>query len=138
MARIVASVWLAVNFAGTVTTAEVTFSSSGKLHLTEQGEIADCLLYKGKSNAFSIRVYDEAGNTHPCFPNTFTIIQGFDIGSAVLPYSIGIEVWNSSKGVALFTPIKGLEKNQDLPRHGAAADGRGHRICGTRGHSAGV
>lgn len=96
--------------------------SSGKLHLTEQGEIADCLLYKGKSNAFSIRVYDEAGNTHPCFPNSFTIIQGFDIGSAVLPYSIGIEVWNSSKGVALFTPIKGLEKNQDLPATGVITE----------------
>ena len=96
--------------------------SSGKLHLTEQGEIADCLLYKGKSNAFSIRVYDEAGNIHPCFPNSFTIIQGFDIGSAVLPYSIGIEVWNGSKGVALFTPIKGLEKNQDLPATGVITE----------------
>lgn len=92
--------------------------SSGKLHLTEQGEIADCLLNEGKSNGFSIRVFDGVGNTYKCFPNSFSIIQGFDIGNAILPYSIGMEVWNSNKGVAVFTPIKGLEKSQDLPATG--------------------
>lgn len=92
--------------------------SSGRFKLTYQGDVIDCYLVENKSNSFSVTVYDEFGNVVPCEPNIFTIIQGSKIGSAILPYNIGIEVWNDVKEKAVFRAIKGLEKNKTLPAIG--------------------
>lgn len=92
--------------------------TSGKLPLNAQGEIAECQLLEGKPNAFNVRVFTSGGVNLPCLPDSISIIQGMDIGSAILPYSIGIETWNPEKKVAVFTAIKGLEKNQNLPATG--------------------
>ena len=92
--------------------------SSGKLALTATGDAVECILKEGRANAFSIAVYDETGNKLPCFPNEFTIIQGSQVGSATLPYNIGIEAHDTVMDRDVFVPLKGLEKNQSLPAVG--------------------
>ncbi|RMD76802.1 Hsp70 family protein [Candidatus Dojkabacteria bacterium] len=92
--------------------------SSGKITISEQGEIVEVKLNEGKANAFNVFVYDELGNLIPSEPNEFTIIQGSKVGSATLPYHIGIEVKSKSSGKVIFRPIRGLEKNQTLPATG--------------------
>ncbi len=92
--------------------------TSELFELTERGDVVDCLLQENKSNSFMISVFDEMGNPIPCAPNEFTIIQGSKIGSATIPYNIGIEVWNEETGKAVFKSIKGLEKNKTLPATG--------------------
>lgn len=92
--------------------------SSGKFSLTEQVDVIECYLVEGKSNSFEVVVYDEQGNVVKCSPNNFTIIQGAKVGSAILPYNIGIEVWDDVRDKAVFKSIKGLEKNKPLPATG--------------------
>ena len=53
-----------------------------------------------------------------CQPDTFTIIQGSKIGSATLPYFIGVEVKRRKDGRLIFTSANGLEMNQSLPAKG--------------------
>ncbi|MBP3763447.1 MAG: Hsp70 family protein [Bacteroidales bacterium] len=92
--------------------------SSGKLALTATGDAVECVLKEGRANAFAIAVYDETGNKLPCFPNELTIIQGSQVGSATLPYNIGIEAKDEVMDHNVFVPLKGLEKNQSLPAVG--------------------
>lgn len=92
--------------------------SSGKLALTATGDAIECVLKEGRANAFAIAVYDETGNKLPCFPNELTIIQGSQVGSATLPYNIGIEAKDEVMDHNVFVPLKGLEKNQSLPAVG--------------------
>ena len=92
--------------------------SSGKLALTATGDAVECVLKEGRANAFTIAVYDEIGNKLPCFPNELTIIQGSQVGSATLPYNIGIEAHDAVMDRDVFVPLKGLEKNQSLPAVG--------------------
>lgn len=92
--------------------------SSGKLALTATGDAVECVLKEGRANAFVIAVYDEIGNKLPCFPNELTIIQGSQVGSATLPYNIGIEAYDSLRECNVFIGLKGLEKNQALPAVG--------------------
>lgn len=92
--------------------------SSGKLELNEIGDVVECQLMEGKSNSFSLIVYDEKGSVVPCFPNEVNIMQGIVVGSAVLPYNIGIEIRNRLRSRDVFTPLKGLEKNQPIPAVG--------------------
>lgn len=94
--------------------------SSGKMALTATGDAAECPLKEGRANAFTLSVYDELGNTLPCFPNELTIIQGSQPGSATLPYNIGIEARDEVMDRNVFVPFKGLEKNQSLPAVGVA------------------
>lgn len=101
---------------------EVTYGdgswSSGKLALTATGDAVECLLKEGRANAFTVVVFDDLGNKVPCFPNELTIIQGSQVGSATLPYNIGIEARDEVMGKNVFVPLKGLEKNQTLPATG--------------------
>lgn len=92
--------------------------SSGKVELNEIGDVVECQLMEGKSNTFTLVVYDEKGSVLPCFPNEVNIMQGIVIGSAVLPYNIGIEVHDGLRSKDVFTPLKGLEKNQPIPAVG--------------------
>lgn len=92
--------------------------SSGKVAVDEIGDVVECLLNEGKSNAFSIIAYDDKGSTLPCFPSEINIIQGIGVGSAPLPRFIGIEAHDSENGKDVFVPIKGLEKNKQLPAVG--------------------
>lgn len=92
--------------------------SSGLIDLTEKGKLVSCILMENKPNCFFVNIYDGLGNKYKSFPSDFTIIQGSVVGSAVLPYHIGMEVWDSNKSIAIFKPIKGLEKNMPLPAIG--------------------
>lgn len=92
--------------------------SSGKIEINELGDVIECLLNEGKSNAFNIIAYDEKGSVIPCFPTEINIIQGTVVGSAILPRNIGIEARNEEKGKDVFVPLKGLEKNKQLPAIG--------------------
>lgn len=92
--------------------------SSGRSLLKAKGSLFECLLIEGKANSFSISAFDEMGTQVPCFPNELSIIQGSKIGSAILPYNIGIEVYDDEKKKSCFSSIKGLERNQALPAVG--------------------
>lgn len=92
--------------------------SSGKVEINEIGDVIECQLMEGKSNSFAIVAYDDKGSTIPCFPNEVNIMQGIVVGSAVLPYNIGIEAHNTIQDKDVFVPLKGLEKNQPIPAIG--------------------
>lgn len=92
--------------------------SSGKLEINEIGDVVECQLMEGKANSFTIVAYDEHGIVLPCFPNEVNIMQGIVVGSAVLPYNIGIEVHETTLGKDIFMLLKGLEKNQSIPATG--------------------
>jgi len=92
--------------------------ASGKVPLNEMGDVVECQLLEGRANSFTIKVYNDSGNELPCFPNEITIIQGSKVGSATLPYHVGIEAHDVDRNIDVFVPVKGLEKNQQLPATG--------------------
>lgn len=92
--------------------------SSGKIRIDEIGDVVECLLMEGKSNVFTIVAYDDKGTSIPCFPNEVNIMQGIVVGNDVLPYNIGVEVYDRSLDKDIFILLKGLEKNQPIPAIG--------------------
>lgn len=92
--------------------------SSGRTVIDTKGDVIEVNLSEGKSNMFSIFVYDEQGNQLPCFPTEIVIIQGTKIGNATLPYNIGVATWDTHKEKAVFSVLQGLEKNKPLPAIG--------------------
>ncbi|MBQ3657848.1 MAG: Hsp70 family protein [Bacteroidales bacterium] len=92
--------------------------SSGKTEINEMGNVIEANLLEGKTNAFTINVYNSKGDQLPCFPSEITIIQGSKVGAAPLPYNIGIAVWSDNKQKAVFREAKGLEKNKPVPAVG--------------------
>lgn len=92
--------------------------SSGKVEINEIGDVIECQLMEGKANSFAIVAYDDKGNSINCFPNEVNIMQGIVVGSAVLPYNIGVEAHDSNRNKDVFVPLKGLEKNQPIPAIG--------------------
>ena len=92
--------------------------SSGRVDIDNNGRVVEVQLEARKPNSFSIISYDDKGNAVPCFPNKFVIIQGTKVGNAVLPYHIGISVWDEAKSDGVFQPFVGLEKNKLLPAVG--------------------
>lgn len=90
--------------------------SSGKKLIGEKATIVDVLLVEGRSNSFEINVYDEAGNKLECQPHQFSILQGIGVGNmSTLNYNIGIGRWFQTEEKDLFQPVKGLEKNKNIP-----------------------
>lgn len=92
--------------------------SSGRIEINTIGEIVEVKLIEGKTNVFDISLYDDKGNLLECEPSSFSIIQGSKIGSATLPYNIGIEIKDKITGKVLFRTLKGLEKNKSIPATG--------------------
>lgn len=92
--------------------------SSGNIEINAIGEIVTVQLEKGKSNAFSVFLYDSNGNKLECEPSSFNILQGSKGGSAVLPYNIGIEIQDRNTGKLEFRTVEGLEKSKQLPATG--------------------
>lgn len=93
--------------------------SSAKTRI-EHADIIDIVLVAGRPNSFEIRVTDERGNTLPCEPAAFTIIQGLQAAKATLPRTVCIESVQSGTGFAKLAALEGLTKNVSLP-----AEGRG-------------
>lgn len=92
--------------------------SSGKKEIGSLGDVVEVALMESKPNMFSVLAYDKQGNKIKCFPSEITIIQGSKVGSAPLPYNIGIEIFDTVKGRPVFASLKGLEKNKPLPAIG--------------------
>lgn len=98
--------------------------SSGRMEVTPQGRVATIQLEKGRANTFWVRACDRMGNSVKCLPEQFVVQQGTKVGSAVLPYHIGISVWDEHKHDGVFLPLTGLEKNKPLPAVGLLRDRR--------------
>ena len=96
--------------------------SSGKTEVDFTGNVIEINLLEGKPNSFNVAAYDDKGDSVPCFPNEITIIQGAKVGSAPLPYNIGIAIWGNNKKRGVFKMAKGLEKNKPLPAVGVIND----------------
>lgn len=92
--------------------------ASGKVEIDKTGNVVEAQLLESKPNSFTILCYDDRGNQIPCFPSEITIIQGTKVGSATLPYNIGIARWDSVKKRGVFQMAKGLEKNKPIPAVG--------------------
>ena len=98
--------------------------SSGKLEIDGQGRVITVQLKQSCPNSFTINLTDSMGNVLPCYPSEFVIIQGTKVGDAVLPYHIGISVWDEQKADGVFMPFTGLEKNKPLPAVGVVRNRR--------------
>ena len=96
--------------------------SSGNVEINTIGEILTVQLEKGKSNAFSISLFDDKGNKLECEPSNFNILQGGKGGSAVLPYNIGIEIQDRNTGKLQFRTVEGLTKSKQLPASGTMSN----------------
>lgn len=83
----------------------------------DKGGLLIAELLPGCPNTFVVSA-SVNGVATPCFPSELTIIQGSKAGSAILPYNIGIEVYNPRKDRRVFTSLTGLEKNRPLPASG--------------------
>jgi molecular chaperone DnaK len=92
--------------------------SSGKVEINTIGEVVEIQLNEGKTNVFEVVLFDEKGNNLESEPSSFSVIQGSKIGSATLPYNVGIELKDKTTGKVRFKTIKGLEKNQSIPAVG--------------------
>lgn len=92
--------------------------ASGKIAVNEIGEIFEAKLNEGKPNLFKVLVYDEAGNRIAAEPDNFTIIQGSKVGTATLPYFIGVEIKRRQDEKLVFHSLTGLHVNQPLPATG--------------------
>lgn len=92
---------------------------SGKNQLTDKPIVIEVLLNEQTSNVFNIILTDDKGNNIPCEPSQFSILQGIDIdGRSNLPLNIGIEIYDRLLNEDVFTPVKGLEKNNRIPATG--------------------
>lgn len=92
--------------------------SSGKVEINTIGEVVDVQLVEDKTNVFDVILYDSKGNILDGEPGSFNIIQGSVVGSATLPYHIGIEIKDRQSGKIVFSTVEGLEKNKSLPAKG--------------------
>lgn len=92
--------------------------SSTKVEVNRVGEVIEISLLESRANSFEVVAYDNKGNTVPCFPSEFSVIQGSKVSSAPLPYNIGIAIWDNHRQKAVFKMAKGLEKNKPLPAVG--------------------
>jgi len=92
--------------------------SSGKMEISKMGEVIELKLISGKANLFDITLFDEKGNQIVCEPNSINIIQGSKVGSAILPYHIGIEAKSRMTDKPGFTALVGLGKTSSIPAKG--------------------
>ena len=87
--------------------------------IEKMGGLIEADLLPDQTNIFRL-VATIGGKPVGCSPSEIIIMQGKRIGSAILPYNIGIEVFNPKTGKSVFTAMTGLEKNRSLPAKGAA------------------
>ena len=85
--------------------------------ISAQGGLIELDLVPKQPNTFRIVAYVNDVEVK-CFPSELTIVQGTRAGTAILPYNIGIEVYNPKKNKCVFTAFTGLEKNRPLPASG--------------------
>ncbi|GHT65000.1 hypothetical protein AGMMS50239_23800 [Bacteroidia bacterium] len=96
--------------------------SSNKTKIGEKAALVEVALIEGRSNSFTINVYDGQSNRIDCEPNQFNILQGIGglDGIQVLPYHICIVKHFADEEKDLIMPVKGLEKNNRYPATGVS------------------
>ncbi|MDR2292096.1 MAG: Hsp70 family protein [Prevotellaceae bacterium] len=95
--------------------------SSAKIKISDKkSALIEVALIEGRSNTFTINVYDGQGNQTDCEPNQFNIMQGISGlgGMQVLPHNICIVKYFDDEEKDLIVPVKGLEKNKPFPAIG--------------------
>ena len=90
---------------------------SESIEVNVVGNVVGVCLGNG-ANVFRVKASDMKGNPLAVQPNTISIMRGAKVGSAPLPYYIGISVWDSRYEKSVFMPLSGLEKNRLLPAEG--------------------
>ena len=90
---------------------------SENIEVDAVGNVVEVLLDNG-ANVFRVKAADVKGNPLAVQPNSISIMRGAKVGSAPLPYYIGISAWDSRYEKSVFMPFPGLEKNQLLPAEG--------------------
>jgi len=92
--------------------------TSGRITMEGDTKIIELLLNKGETNQFDIKLCSEDGSIIPCEPSSIRIIHGMNIQNATLPYSIGLDVYDTVSGNQGVYAFQGLEKNTSLPAIG--------------------
>jgi molecular chaperone DnaK len=97
--------------------------SSDKTKISDKkSALIEVSLVEGRSNTFTVNVYDEQGNQVECEPNQFNILQGIGglASMQVLPGHVCIVKYFDDEEKDLIYPVKGLEKNKPFPVIGVA------------------
>ena len=92
---------------------------SPQVDVEGKGGLIEASLLPNQPNIFRLAAM-VGSNPIQCYPSEIIIMQGKKIGSAILPYNIGIEVFNPKTKKSIFTTMTGLEKNRMLPANGYA------------------
>jgi molecular chaperone DnaK len=94
--------------------------SSAKTRIGEKSVLIEVLLEEGRSNTFTVNIYDGQGNRIECEPHQFNILQGISglDSMQVLPSHICIVKHFEDEEKDLILPVKGLEKNKRYPATG--------------------
>ena len=94
--------------------------SGGKTKIGEKAVLSEVHLIEGRSNSFTINIYDGDENRIECEPNQITILQGIGglDGMQVLPSHICVGTNFLDEEKDLIFPVKGLEKNNRYPATG--------------------
>ena len=90
---------------------------SAEVNIKETGSLLEIDLIAGQPNIFRL-VASVEGVSVRCYPSEITIVHGTKAGTAILPYNIGMEVFNPKKNKNVFAAFSGLEKNRPLPAVG--------------------
>jgi molecular chaperone DnaK len=98
--------------------------SSSRTKITEKAALVEVALVEGRSNSFTIKVYDGQSNRIDCEPNQFNILQGIGglDGMQTLSYHICIVKYFADREKDLIAQVKGLEKNKSFPVIGTRND----------------
>ncbi|MDR2824413.1 MAG: Hsp70 family protein [Prevotellaceae bacterium] len=96
------------------------WSSPKKAISDKKAALMEVQLVEGRSNSFTINIYDNQGNRIDCEPNQFIILQGIGglDGMQVLASHICIVKHFADEEKDLILPVKGLEKNNRYPATG--------------------
>lgn len=70
--------------------ADSGFYTSSKVKL-KGGKFFDTIaIEKGKTNTYWLYLFDDAGNTIPMFPDSFSVTHGLTVAGAPIPHDIGV------------------------------------------------
>lgn len=85
-----------------------------------KGKYLELPLIKGVVNTFTLIGRDNDGNDVCLYPDTFRVVQGTEMGAALLPYDISLGIYDPDRDQTVMRGIYGLERNNELPSRGDA------------------
>jgi molecular chaperone DnaK len=66
------------------------FYSSSKIKLRNGKFFDSVAIEKGKTNTYWLYLFDDAGNTVPLYPESFSVTHGLTVSGAPIPHEIGV------------------------------------------------